>query len=198
MTNSNNYLRPEARAVPYWKHHVRAQKALDFIIRALTEAADKAKESKKEVHDVDPNRASRIVFISGEPGSGKSTLYLTLKAMLGPESKKFRDGSEPDLRELENIRWLDTLDLEVVGDEGENLLAAVLVRIFRKLEESNSNSKKCEEAIKKLEELATDIGIAWDGNLMARAGALDPDTFSMEVMRHSAPGFESTSASKRP
>lgn len=185
--NSNTYLRPEARAVPYGKHHARARKALDFIIRALKEAAARAKESKHvpNADPIDPNRASRIVFISGEPGSGKSTLYLTLKAMLGNEAVKFREGyKEPSsLDDLKAIRWLDTLDLEVVGDEGENLLAAVLVRIFRKLEDSNLNSTKCENAIKSLEELATDIGIAWEGNLSARAGALDPDTFSTEVMR---------------
>ena len=184
MANSNNYLRPEARAVHYWRHHARARKALDFIIRALEEAADRAKESKKEVNEVDPNRASRIIFVSGEPGSGKSTLYLTLRAMLGHEADEFSKGYKGTaLKDLNEIQWLDTLDLEVVGDEGENLLAAVLVRIFRKLEESKLSSKQCEGAIKKLEELATDIGIAWDGNLSARAGALDPDTFSMEVMR---------------
>lgn len=181
-----NFLRPEARAVPYWKHHVRARKALDFIIRALKEAAAGAAKSKHEPGDdsVDPNRTNRIVFISGEPGSGKSTLYLTLKAMLTSKDKgNFRVGCQSSFEELNEILWLDTLDLEVVGDDDENMLAAVLVRIFRKLEESNLHSKKCEEAIKKLEELATDIGIAWEGNLAARAGALDPDTFSTEVMR---------------
>lgn len=184
--NLNNYLRPEARAVEYWKHHSRARKALDFIIRALKEAAARAKDSKHQPGDdsIDPNRASRIVFISGEPGSGKSTLYLTLKAMLTSKDKEeFRVGCDLSFQDLNEIRWLDTLDLEVVGDDSENMLAAVLVRIFRKLEESNVHSKKCEEPIKNLEELATDIGIAWEGNLAARAGALDPDTFSAEVMR---------------
>jgi hypothetical protein len=85
---------------------------------------------------------------------------------------------------LKKVRWLDALDLEVAGEEGENLLAAVLVRLFRKLEESSPiNSSKCEDAIKDLEDLATDIGIAWEGNLQARAGNLDPDTFSAEVIR---------------
>ena len=44
-------------------------------------------------------------------------------------------------------------------------------------------SKKCRDALQDLEELANDIGIAWDGNLKARAGSLDPDSYSQEVMR---------------
>ena len=80
--------------------------------------------------------------------------------------------------------WLEPLDLEVAGDEGENLLAAVLVRISEALGSSPvSASKGCRDAVEKLEELANDIGIAWDGNLKARAGSLDPDTYSQETMR---------------
>jgi hypothetical protein len=139
---------------------------------------------------IDRNRASRIFFVSGEPGSGKSTLYLTLRAMLEEQgSTEYSEGCDEPLGDLkEAVRWLDTLDLEVAGDEGENLLAAVLVRLIEVLikPDSGSNivlSKSCEDAIKNLEELATDIGIAWEGNLRARAGELDPDTYSVEVMR---------------
>jgi hypothetical protein len=133
---------------------------------------------------IDTNRASRIVFISGEPGSGKSTLYLTLKAMLHSDEHSEGYKNKEATEKLKKVRWLDALDLEVAGEEGENLLAAVLVRLFRKLEESSPiNSGKCEDAIKELEDLATDIGIAWEGNLQARAGNLDPDTFSAEVIR---------------
>ncbi len=188
MTVDNNALRPEASPIPYWKHHKRAKEALNFIIRVLNGAAGSVSGSKHVAGDpsIDTNRASRIVFISGEPGSGKSTLYLTLRAML--RSKEYSEGYEDQnvLDDLKKVRWLDALDLEVAGEEGENLLAAVLVRLFRELEKSESSpihSSKCGEAIKDLEDLATDIGIAWEGNLHARAGTLDPDTFSAEVIR---------------
>ncbi len=190
--NSNNYLRPEAGPLPYWKHQKRAKDALNFIIRILKGAAEGVEGKTGLAGDlsIDTNRASRIFFVSGEPGSGKSTLYLTLRAMLNSESNEYQEGyhskynAQIDLAGLKNVRWLDTLDLEVAGDEGENLLAGVLVRLFRKLDESKPiHSKDCEEAIKKLEELATDIGIAWEGNLLARAGNLDPDTYSAEVIR---------------
>lgn len=193
MTGSDREysLRPEARPIPYRKHQRRAKKALDLVIRVLNAAAKSVGESEDGGGDpnVDTNRASRIFFVSGEPGSGKSTLYLTLRAMLSPRSGNiYSDGYSDDKDALgnlrESVRLLDPLDLEVAGDEGENLLAAVLVRLFETLSDSSiSSSKDCEDALKELEELATDIGIAWEGNLQARAGALDPDTYSEEVMR---------------
>jgi len=184
--NLEYLLRPEAGPVPYEKLQRRARKVLNKIIGTLRAAAS------------DKNRASRIFFVSGEPGSGKSTLYLTLKEMLSSQedneySKNYK-GHDEDRTALEAlrakgaIRWLETLDLEVAGDEGENLLAAVLVRLIEVLTKTDSGSNTvlsndCEGAIKDLEELATDIGIAWDGNLQDRAGELDPDTYSEEVMR---------------
>lgn len=184
--NLEYLLRPEAGPVPYEKLQRRARKVLNKIIGTLRAAAS------------DKNRASRIFFVSGEPGSGKSTLYLTLKEMLSSQddneySKNYK-GNDEDRTALEAlrakgaIRWLETLDLEVAGDEGENLLAAVLVRLIEVLTKTDSVSNTvlsndCEGAIKDLEELATDIGIAWDGNLQDRAGELDPDTYSEEVMR---------------
>src|SRR3712207_240576 len=81
--NPKYFLRQEARPIPYWKHHKRAKEALDFIIRGLDAAIDSVKPSKDDdKHSVDMNRASRIIFVSGEPGSGKSSLYLTLKETL--------------------------------------------------------------------------------------------------------------------
>lgn len=188
MADNTDLLRPEARPIQYSKHHWRARQALDFIITLLKDAVVKASKSKVSGSEasIDRHRASRIVFISGEPGSGKSTLYLTLRALLELQDEDFvkdYDGIN-NLDGLKNIHWLDPLDLEVAGDEGENLLAAVLVRLFRKLEASSKvHPNECQSAIKQLEDLATDIGIAWEGNLKDRAAALDPDTFSTEVMR---------------
>jgi hypothetical protein len=197
MSNSNPkyLLRSEASPIEYWKHHKRAKDAIDFIIRGLKAAIDSVEGGKgvNGNHAVDTNRASRIIFVSGEPGSGKSSLYLTLREMLHSKGKnEYRLGYEGNgkvgLDELKGVRWLDALDLEVASEEGENLLAAVLVRLIEVLTSPDTvsntvQSKPCGDAIKDLEELATDIGIAWEGNLRARAGELDPDTYSEEVMR---------------
>lgn len=192
QSNPKYFLRPEAGPIPWGKLQRRAKAALKDIIGFISAAVSSAQVSSED-DTIDTNRASRIFFVSGEPGSGKSTLYLTLKAMLSTKeetSKKYCKDCDKDGINLGNlkeaVRWLDTLDLEVAGDEGENLLAAVLVRLIAALTKPGTNtilSKPCEEAIKDLEELATDIGIAWAGNLQARAGALDPDTYSEEVMR---------------
>ncbi|HYO91889.1 MAG TPA: hypothetical protein VEQ40_09640, partial [Pyrinomonadaceae bacterium] len=87
-------LRQEARPIPYWKHHKRAKAALDFIIRGLEAAVNSVEAGKDDKkHSVDTNRASRIIFVSGEPGSGKSSLYLTLKETLSsPQDKEYRKG----------------------------------------------------------------------------------------------------------
>ena len=194
-SNPKYLLRSEAGPIEYWKHHKRAKDAIDFIIRGLKAAIDSVESGKgvNSGHTVDTNRASRIIFVSGEPGSGKSSLYLTLREMLHSKGKnEYRLGYEGNgkvgLDELKGVRWLDALDLEVASEEGENLLAAVLVRLIEVLTSPDTvsntvQSKPCGDAIKDLEELATDIGIAWEGNLRARAGELDPDTYSEEVMR---------------
>jgi hypothetical protein len=195
--SDNRYLlRSEARPVRYKRLQKGAKDALKRIIPILSAAADDAKMAAADsghgsralsAYDIDTNRASRLFFVSGEPGSGKSTLYLTLKAMLSDEDK-FRDYSDGydnlDLGKVKRAaRWLEPIDLEVTGDEGENLLAAVLVRLFSAFDQASTVlSKPCEDAIKELEELAADIGIAWEGNLRARAGSLDPATYSEEVM----------------
>ena len=128
-------------------------------------------------------------------GSGKSSLYTTLR-YITDRSTDAKERPDPEystyISELEQIRWLDPLDLEVAVDEEENLLAAVLVRIFAAIDDAIdepgnysplSASKDCRDAMAQLEELANDIGIAWEGNLKARAGALDPDSYSQETIR---------------
>lgn len=199
------FLRPEAGPVPYRKLQRRTQDTLKSIVEALGAAVDSARritadgENTGSTFAIDKNRASRLFFVSGEPGSGKSTLYVTLRAMLSKDEAThdyYRagydsedSGGSNELKGLINglsgaVRWLEPIDLEVVGDKEENLLAAVLVRLTRELAETGSGySSDCDGAIKKLEQLAADIGMAWESNLSARAGELDPDSYSMEVMR---------------
>src|SRR2546423_1760740 len=103
-----SFLRPEAGPIPYWMHQRRAKEALKLIIRALKAATHSVKGSMGVGGDltIDTNRASRIFFVSGEPGSGKSTLYLTLRAMLSSkDEKKYSKGYPPngDLSKLQGV-----------------------------------------------------------------------------------------------
>ena len=192
MSNGDYVLRPEAGPVNPNSLNRSQQKAFKSIVAALAEAsrlAGQTVESNRDRGAFQQHRVSRLFFVSGEPGTGKTSLYLTLRTILG-EKKRFAElrteyeKQYEDLRELAGTtRWLEPLDLEVAVDEGENLLAAVLVRIFDAIRDSFDASQKCREAKEDLEALANDIGIAWDGNLKARAGFLDPDSYSQEVMR---------------
>ena len=194
MNDSPYALRPEAGPMLFDLLNRSQVDALKKIVRALGEGAKeagKSNESNEDADAVDGDRASRLFFVSGQPGIGKSSLYLTLRAILSNDRRhdKLRETYPADvIPEISSLkgqtRWLEAIDLEVAGEEGENLLAAVLVRISDAIRDSPEGaSKKCREAMDQLGELANDIGIAWDGNLKARAGSLDPDSYSQEVMR---------------
>ena len=191
-------LRPEARPMRREVLNESQLTAMKAVVAALKEAVGQVQPSdEREKADgfIDTDRVSRLFFVSGQPGSGKTSIYVTLRALLGkkkPGKKKREPGFHeqyesaiPDLKDLDcAIRWLEPMDLEVAGDEGENLLAAVLVRISEVTDgSSGGHSKDWRDAMDKLSELENDIGIAWDGNLKARAAALDPDSYSLEAMR---------------
>ena len=192
MNDSPNALRPEAGPVPFEYLNRTQLRAMKSIVSAINEAvAQAALSDEPSSYDsmIDPNRVSRLFFVSGQPGSGKSSLYLTLRAILSKNAKLNKPYQEYDatIPELVTLRgatvWLEPMNLEVTGDTGENLLAAVLVRIFDALDDSAGlQSKLCQDAMDQLNDLANDIGIAWDGNLLARAPSLDPQSYSQEVM----------------
>jgi hypothetical protein len=88
--------------------------------------------------------------------------------------------------------WLATIDMETLA-EPTNLLAAILARVSEAawgrgaeerdvagLLESRSESR---DTLLHLQHLETNVALAWDGNLAARGGQLDPDSFAIEVMR---------------
>ena len=198
MTASRYALRPEAGPVPLDSLNRSQREALKAIVAALSQAAEDAARSHRSPEpedadlEIDTDRMSRLFFVSGQPGSGKTSLYVTLRAILGTDSrykdiraeycKGLPDVSFSDLKG--KTRWLDPLDLEVTVGEDENLLAAVLVRISEAIDHSFlPASKALRHAMERLGELENDIGIAWDGNLKARAGSLDPDSYSQETIR---------------
>ena len=171
--------------MPYKALNKSQQKAMEEVVAALKEAVNNSDQAPKADGLIGHDRMNRLFFVSGQPGSGKTSIYVTLCALL--TDREFRDQHKGKLN-LDGldgkVRWLEPVDLEVAGDEGENLLAAVLVRISDAIGHSSGMaSKACREALDKLNELANDIGIAWDGNLRARAASLDPDSYSQEVMR---------------
>ena len=193
MNDSPSALRPEAGPVPFDSLTIsqrNAMKAIAEVLKEATAQAAKSKKSKDRDGLVDADQVSRLFFVSGEPGTGKSSLYLTLRAILGKEKRyddirKEYQSTDLGLSGLDGAtRWLEQIDLEVAGDTGENLLAAVLVRIFAAIDNASGiASKNCQDAMTQLDDLANDIGIAWDGNLKARGGSLDPQSYSLRTTR---------------
>lgn len=200
MNDTRYALRPEAGPVPLDSLNRSQHKALAAIVTAVSQALIDARmpqpsTSASDPSAIDTHRASRLFFVSGQPGSGKSSIYATLRYVTAPSMER-PDGQHKGIhheyvKEFPTLslltgktRWLEPIDLEVTGDHEDNLLAAVLVRIFDVIDRSSPTaSAACRDAMEELCELGNDIGIAWDGNLKARGGSLDPDSYSQEALR---------------
>lgn len=73
-------LRPEGVPLPFRELQEYQQIAVTTILEALNEAVDDLKRDSGRHGVIDPARASRTYFLSGEPGSGKSSVYVSLRA----------------------------------------------------------------------------------------------------------------------
>lgn len=151
-------------------------------------------------------RSSRTVLISGGRGTGKSTLMLSLISAVREPPPAHDTGVSPApprtmLQALNRrVVWLETLDLEPLP-EGTSLLGAILARIEAaageylrpRLGDAESTvasppllmSRDSTEhvAMRELIRLQTAVATSVDGNLRARAGSLDPDSFAVEARK---------------
>lgn len=156
---------------------------------------------------LDRRRSSRIFFLSGEAGTGKTTVYLSLRGAADRHSRKGSNRSEcsipNQLKEIaqcldrlsDHLVWLEPITLEEADNPSTNYLAAILARIDWVLEHELKTGPggergaqlfdrpKITEALTEFQRLRTDVGLAWDGNLPSRGVHLDPDVFAEEVMR---------------
>ncbi len=209
------HLRHEARSVT-WSQLDHAQRsALQRMIALLKEAVDSLPPSTGRDEPVqspllDSQRASRIVFLSGERGTGKTTVLLSLigACVLAKVSTEAPQGflRDPEDRPLwedlcrmcKRLVWLEAIDMEPLP-ASTNLMAAILARIDLSVKPDEFGSSDAggrrsthglldpspdyHEALLGLQELMTSVALAWDGNIVQRAGSLDPDTYAVEVMR---------------
>lgn len=196
--------RPEARALCLEDLDHYQQQAIERVSKSLLSALEDLSRiaETKDVgsRDFDPFRSSRLFFVSGEPGGGKTTVYLSLK-----ESLRGRKQSIPEqldhfkqlVADAHRLVWLEPLDLEPAADT-TNFLAAVLVRIEEAAAKLKGRGKPGEvrrpgllerrpdsdglDGFQNLRRLQGDVVLAWDGNIAQRAGKLDSDTYGMEVI----------------
>jgi len=208
MTKSR--MRPEARPLKLEVLDYYQKEAIDRISAVLLEALevleDRDCSHKAPKGDLDAHRASRLFFLSGEAGGGKTTVYLSLREALAPcakvptEKDLQNDGKKLEMFEKlwpkrEKLIWLEPLDLEYApGAHTHNFLAATLVRIEQALlgKEGGAQGKDrrrgvleagSAEALQDFEKLRDDVVLAWEGNLRERAEHIDPEVYSMEVIR---------------
>jgi hypothetical protein len=214
-------LRPEARPLDLSRLNQSQSNAFLKILQAMDEArrdldrAHRGESSPKRpappnlLQQSDPYRSSRLIFLSGERGTGKSTVLISmLQAFLNSQPAPASDqkkASAPDPKNKEEITdllgglknriiWLEPLDMEPLP-RPTNLLAAILARIDSAASRFMAgagesprpagllNLSSGENALLKLKKLASDVAIAWDGNVEERGAALDPDSFAEEVNR---------------
>lgn len=181
-------LRPEARPISPSKLTRSQQDAVPRIVDTLKAATR---------HDKD---VSRTFFLHGEAGTGKTTVYRSLREVLKSDEAltekelQVLQVSKKALDELrEQVVWLEPLNLGGGIDLSSNHLAAVLVRIDQVLKEKlgrrsgsyvgHDDDRELSGVLTDFQRLRADIGLAWDGNLPRRGEHLDPDVYAEEVMR---------------
>lgn len=195
-------IRPEARPLDWAELDQAQQNATRRVLALLQEAvADLAPERQRYgVNDqrdsafpLDHDRSSRIALLSGERGTGKTTVLLSLKQLTERKSGSLPADVNKMLGDLNGrLVWLATIDMEPLA-EPTNLLAAILARVSeaargRGAEECDvagllESRSEARDTLLQLQQLETNVALAWDGNLAARGGQLDPDNFAVEVMR---------------
>ena len=205
-------LRPEARPIPYAQLDKQQQAALDRVVGLLTTAARAAQppSSDREARPaqatltgpyLESARCSRNILLSGERGTGKTTLMLSLAKVLSTRPDAPLDESLPQAvadqtRALyRRLVWLETLDMEPLASE-VNLLGAVLARIEDAVGARFPGLDKAPETVpllhpgasfhdisREMARLQTSVALTFGGNLSDRAGSLDPDTFAVESRR---------------
>jgi hypothetical protein len=212
-------LRPEARPLEYAQLDAHQQRAFTRIIGLLTAATATAAQPPPMSNldrlggggraAVTPGpylesaRSSRNILISGERGTGKTTLMLSLAKALATD---FESDATPDKtlpREVADqlaalrhrLVWLETLDMEPIANEA-NLLGAVLARVedavgahLPSMDEPSETVPLLHPGVafhnvsRELGRLQTSVALTFGGNLVERAGSLDPDTFAVESRR---------------
>lgn len=201
--NIDEKLRPEADKLAHTSLSETQCEALTQLIELLMSALDSS--SKKST-----NKVSRLAFLDGEKGAGKSSLLMTIEDWVKSGKADYKKtANKPAYESLQKtceqltqklnrknsedprntIHWLSPLILDPMPP-GANLLGAILARIaikLRKLTHQNLNY------IGRLDASAEGKGLARfedfqatairmiEGNLVEHSSRMDPDNFAVHV-----------------
>jgi len=202
-------LRPEARPAVWEELAASQQGAIARVVALIADAVGRLENSKNSDQShaintewVDADRMTRMAFLTGARGSGKSTMLMTLIHHM--EHPSLISNAPTISRQIQLIQnrvvWLEPIDLEPAPAD-INFLVAILARIKSACDKSlddyeprlamhrskprspSRTSEKIERAYASLRSLQRDVAASWEGNLSARAQHLDVDTYAAEVMR---------------
>lgn len=207
MSNNKGLIRSEAQPTD-WDNLNKDQKdALIQIMETMQEALaelpedDHGTEKSHQLY-LSSNRKSRISFIDGQRGTGKSTALITLMSfikknkIIGAKNKESSKRINEAMNAIKNrVVILEPIDMEPVPEHW-NMLPAILARIedafLRYSRSDNSNIKPglldpsgyYHDAQRDLTQLQNKIAMSWDGNLHQRGVTLDPNAYAAETMNN--------------
>jgi len=182
---SKKHLRPEGRVLS-WDQLTRDQrKAVTSMLAAIEEASQKRDPS---------DRWSRVCFLHGARGTGKSSLVVSLRAAFSKESGEWVSSTSKDVSVevptmLESLRkkviWLDWLDMDPLPPS-THLMSAVLSRIEKaavRRQSQGSVSDKVDDQLFRYRRVQIDAAESWEANLREKAPHTDLEVWAGDVVR---------------
>ncbi|MBT5310719.1 MAG: hypothetical protein HOL38_03970, partial [Verrucomicrobia bacterium] len=155
-----------------------------YVIEEAVEGLPTTQESPL-AELIDVGRESRSVFLSGDRGSGKTSVLLSLMAytlpyrsgLTPPDYKSTNDRFETALNKMKKrVVWLKPIDMEPLP-VAFSLLASILIRIEEACERITRSNRDdrfrgpgngdalFSEAMQELQMLQSEISLAWESNL---------------------------------
>jgi len=173
------------------------QKLLGMINRAIKDLPERPLTDAETIRWRNERRASRVGFLVGGRGSGKSSVLVTLLKAMGRTPTDA--GFPPELQSLmkvlrSRVVQLDMLDAELVV-RSRNLMAAILTRVDAACKQSLAGSickgatqgllsPESHTVFQRLQRLLVQASIAWDSEVAVRRPQLDPTQMALESLQH--------------
>lgn len=186
-------LRPEASPLAYQRLYDSQREAFNQCLDMLSRGLKAARTTEIDTSTpwLDRNRDSRLIFLSGARGSGKTTVLLSLvEATTRPASALGEITSTAIGHLHKRILWLEPLNVET-SPGVPRLVTAILARIESLLGSSlrdtsgllASHSTVTEKALDSLRRFNTQAAVAWFGASDKRLDRLEPDVLAVELKR---------------
>ncbi|MEO9591747.1 hypothetical protein [Rhodopirellula bahusiensis] len=199
-------IRPEARPISWTSLNLSQKEAFRRIVYTIDEALSAILSNGNNLPPgalIHPNRASNALFLSGERGTGKTSMLLTLMQLQQEQSVNHADGDSDRYRGAKtrlnkNVIWLEPIDMDPLP-QPFSLLTTILERVRqatnrsagqtkipRALENelySSGFSSNEMELLEEFNSLYTDATLAWDSNIGQRSSGLYPDDYASELSR---------------